>query len=168
MRSPVNSPNGRIGRPAEPAFRRSLRRPVQGPADVADRLTARALRRRSADGVDERRRCLGLRQGHDRPAEPAAHHEPLNLGRGPERHGRRSTRAVRAGRPHPRDRRPLSIFPHFENPDLPWNTMATAERWTAGMPGAAYAIADQTALKVTNGTVDVVSEGHWKLLTPKD
>lgn len=62
----------------------------------------------------------------------------------------------------------LSIFPHLENPDLPWNTMATAERWTAGMPGAAYAIADQTALKVTNGTVDVVSEGHWKLLTPKD
>jgi dipeptidase E len=46
--------------------------------------------------------------------------------------------------------------------------MATAERWAAGMPGAAYAIADQTALKVTNGTVDVVSEGHWKLLTPKD
>ena len=46
--------------------------------------------------------------------------------------------------------------------------MATAERWAGGMPGAAYAIDDQTAIKVTNGTVDVVSEGHWKLLTPQD
>src|SRR5215831_7599143 len=60
----------------------------------------------------------------------------------------------------------FSIFPHLENPDLPWNTMAQAERWAAGLPGAAYAIDDQTAIKVTDGTVDVVSEGHWKLLTP--
>ena len=60
----------------------------------------------------------------------------------------------------------FSIFPHLENPDLPWNTMATAEGWAAGMPGTAYAIDDQTAIKVTDGTVDVVSEGHWKLLTP--
>ena len=26
----------------------------------------------------------------------------------------------------------------------------------------AYAIDDQTAIKVTDGTVDVVSKGHWK------
>ena len=60
----------------------------------------------------------------------------------------------------------FSIFPHLENPDLPWNTMETAERWAADMPGAAYAIDDQTAIKVTNGTVDVISEGQWKLLPP--
>jgi len=30
----------------------------------------------------------------------------------------------------------------------------------------AYAIDDQTAIKVTDGTVEVVSEGHWKLFTP--
>jgi dipeptidase E len=29
----------------------------------------------------------------------------------------------------------------------------------------AYAIDDETALKV-DGTVEVVSEGHWKLFTP--
>jgi dipeptidase E len=29
-----------------------------------------------------------------------------------------------------------------------------------------YVVDDQTAIKVTNGTVDVVSEGQWKLLTP--
>jgi len=26
---------------------------------------------------------------------------------------------------------------------------------------------DQTAIKLTDGTVEVVSEGHWKLFTPQ-
>ena len=30
----------------------------------------------------------------------------------------------------------------------------------------AYAIDDQTAIKVTDGTVEVGSERHWKLFTP--
>jgi len=59
----------------------------------------------------------------------------------------------------------FSIFPHVENPDLPENTMAAAERWAAGLSGPAYAIDDETAIKVVDGTVEVVSEGHWKLLT---
>ena len=29
----------------------------------------------------------------------------------------------------------------------------------------AYAIDDQTAIKVVDGAVEVVSEGHWNLLT---
>jgi dipeptidase E len=61
----------------------------------------------------------------------------------------------------------FSIFPHLDNPDLPWNTMAAAEEWAAGLSDPAYAIDDQTAIKVTDGVVEVVSEGHWKLLTPK-
>ena len=44
--------------------------------------------------------------------------------------------------------------------------MADAERWAAGIPGPAYAIDDQTAIKVTDGTVEVVSEGDWRLFTP--
>lgn len=60
----------------------------------------------------------------------------------------------------------FSIFPHLDHEDLPGNSMAHAERWAAGMPGPAYAIDDQTAIKVVDGTVDVVSEGHWKLFTP--
>jgi dipeptidase E len=60
----------------------------------------------------------------------------------------------------------FSIFPHVENPDLPTNTMAAAERWAGGLSGPAYAIDDQTAIKVVDGTVEVVSEGHWKLFTP--
>jgi dipeptidase E len=60
----------------------------------------------------------------------------------------------------------FSIFPHVENPDLPTNTMAAAERWAGGLSGPAYAIDDQTAIKVVDGTVEVVSEGQWKLFTP--
>ena len=60
----------------------------------------------------------------------------------------------------------FSIFPHVDHPDLPENTMAEAERWAAGLSGPAYAIDDDTAIKVTDGTVQLVSEGHWKLFTP--
>ena len=60
----------------------------------------------------------------------------------------------------------FSIFPHLNHPDLPENTMAMAEHWAAGLPGSSYAIDDQTAIKVVDGTVEVVSEGHWKLLRP--
>jgi len=60
----------------------------------------------------------------------------------------------------------FSMFPHLDHPDLPENTMADAERWAAGMTGPAYAIDDETAIRVTDAAVDVVSEGHWKLFTP--
>jgi dipeptidase E len=60
----------------------------------------------------------------------------------------------------------FSIFPHLDHEDLPENTMAHAERWAASMPVPAYAIDDETAIKVTDGTVEVISEGHWKHFTP--
>ncbi len=59
----------------------------------------------------------------------------------------------------------FSIFPHLEHPDLPHNTMVNAERWAAGMSVPAYAIDDETAIKVTDNIVEVVSEGHWKLFS---
>jgi dipeptidase E len=43
--------------------------------------------------------------------------------------------------------------------------MAEAEQWAAGISGPAYAMDDETAIKVVDGTVEVVSEGHWKLLS---
>jgi hypothetical protein len=58
----------------------------------------------------------------------------------------------------------FSIFPHLGHELMPDNTLANAERWAANIAGPAYAIDDQTAIKVTDGTVEVVSEGHWKLL----
>ncbi len=60
----------------------------------------------------------------------------------------------------------FSIFPHLDHELLPENTMADAERWAAEIQGPAYAIDDETAIKVTDGTVEVVSEGNWKLFTP--
>jgi dipeptidase E len=60
----------------------------------------------------------------------------------------------------------FSMFPHLDHEDLPENTMADAEKWAAGMPVPAYAIDDQTAIRVIDGTVEVVSEGHWRLFTP--
>ncbi len=60
----------------------------------------------------------------------------------------------------------FSIFPHLDHPDLPENTMADAERWAARLPNPAYAIDDDTAIRVVDGVVDVVSEGSWRLFTP--
>ena len=56
----------------------------------------------------------------------------------------------------------FSIFPHLDYPAFPENTMAAAERWAAGLGFPAYAIDDETAIKVVGGTVEVVSEGNWK------
>jgi dipeptidase E len=58
----------------------------------------------------------------------------------------------------------FSIFPHVDHPALPENTMAAAEQWAAELGVPAYAIDDDTAIKIVDGTVEVVSEGNWKLL----
>ncbi|MCM3125193.1 Type 1 glutamine amidotransferase-like domain-containing protein [Mesobacillus sp. AQ2] len=60
----------------------------------------------------------------------------------------------------------FAMFPHLDHEMLPYNTMAAAERWAAGMQGPAYAIDDQTAIKVIDGEVEVVTEGNWILFTP--
>jgi dipeptidase E len=56
----------------------------------------------------------------------------------------------------------FSIFPHLDV--FAGNTLAEAEPWAAEIAGPAYAIDDHTAIKVAAGTVEVVTEGHWKLL----
>jgi len=60
----------------------------------------------------------------------------------------------------------FAMFPHLEHEDLPDNSMANAEKWAASVPVPGYAIDDQTAIKVTEGVVEIVSEGHWKLFAP--
>jgi dipeptidase E len=60
----------------------------------------------------------------------------------------------------------FSIFPHLDHELLPENTMADAERWAAELPNPAYAIDDETAIRVAGGAVDVISEGHWKWFAP--
>ena len=58
----------------------------------------------------------------------------------------------------------FSIFPHLGHEMMPENTLAEAERWAAEIGGTSYAIDDQTAIKVVDGAVEVISEGHWKQL----
>lgn len=60
----------------------------------------------------------------------------------------------------------FSMFPHLDNEMLPDNCMANAEKWAAVMPQRSYLVDDETAIKVTDGEIEVVSEGHWKLITP--
>jgi dipeptidase E len=56
----------------------------------------------------------------------------------------------------------FAIFPHLDV--FPTNSLDAAERWAAGIGGPAYVIDDQTAIRVVDGMVDVVSEGTWRLL----
>ena len=58
----------------------------------------------------------------------------------------------------------FSIFPHLDV--FPSNTMADAQRWAADLGGPAYAIDDQTAISVVDGSVKVISEGAWVQFTP--
>jgi len=57
----------------------------------------------------------------------------------------------------------FSICPHVNGDDKPGNTMAEAESWAAGIDGPAYAVDDDTAFKVVDGAVEIISEGHWTL-----
>jgi dipeptidase E len=57
------------------------------------------------------------------------------------------------------------LIPHLDHEDHPESSLANAKTWAARLPVPVYAIDDQTAIKVTDGTVEVVSEGHWKLFT---
>jgi len=60
----------------------------------------------------------------------------------------------------------FSLFPHLDHPKSPANSMINAEKWAARGLVPTYAIDDQTAIKVIDGEVSVVSKGHWKRFTP--
>jgi dipeptidase E len=60
----------------------------------------------------------------------------------------------------------FAMIPHLDNENHPDAALANAEKWAARLPVPVYAIDDETAIKVTGGIVEVVSEGHWKLFTP--
>jgi len=60
----------------------------------------------------------------------------------------------------------FALHPHLDHEQFPKNSLVNLEKLAATIPVPSYAIDDQTAIKVTDGTVEVVSEGHWKLFTP--
>jgi len=60
----------------------------------------------------------------------------------------------------------FALLPHVGHERFPENSLANAELWASKLPVPLYAIDDQTAIKVVDGNVDIVSEGHWNLFAP--
>ncbi|KRB38630.1 Type 1 glutamine amidotransferase-like domain-containing protein [Microbacterium sp. Root180] len=58
----------------------------------------------------------------------------------------------------------FSIFPHLDYPGWTSNTTEAAHRWAAKIGHPAYAIDEQTAIAVVDGSIRVISEGTWELL----
>src|ERR1700722_11612826 len=58
----------------------------------------------------------------------------------------------------------FAIIPHVEYDDH--HDVANAEKWAGRLPVPTYAIDDATAVTVIDDTVEVVSEGHWKVFNP--
>jgi dipeptidase E len=56
---------------------------------------------------------------------------------------------------------------HLNREDMPDSSSAAIQAWADGVPVPTYAIDDETAIKVTDSIIEVVSEGHWDLLAPK-
>lgn len=61
----------------------------------------------------------------------------------------------------------FALHPHLDHEWFPENALANIEELAATLPMPSYAIDDQTAIKVTDSTIEVISEGNWKLINPK-
>jgi dipeptidase E len=61
----------------------------------------------------------------------------------------------------------FSLLVHLDNPNHGDVSLANAAIWAARLPVPTYAIDEQTAIKVIDDTVDIVTEGHWKLFEPQ-
>jgi dipeptidase E len=56
----------------------------------------------------------------------------------------------------------FSIFPHVDIERSPQNSMPNAAIWASRRSNPTYAIDDETAIRVVEDRVDVISEGHWR------
>ena len=61
----------------------------------------------------------------------------------------------------------FAIHPHLDYEAFPENSLANLEKLAATLPMPSYLIDDQTAIKVIDDNVEVISEGNWKLFTPQ-
>ena len=57
----------------------------------------------------------------------------------------------------------FALLPHLDHPDHPESTTAKVARMAAEVPVPTYGIDDETAIKVVDGAVEVVSEGQWQV-----
>ena len=60
----------------------------------------------------------------------------------------------------------FALLPHLDHKDHPESSTANVARMAAEVPVPTYGIDDETAIKVVDDTVEVISEGHWNLFTP--
>ncbi|MBB5633282.1 dipeptidase E [Cryobacterium mesophilum] len=60
----------------------------------------------------------------------------------------------------------FTLYPHLNHQDMEDTTLENIGKWAAGIPVPTYAIDDETAIRVVDGVVEVVSEGTWKLFEP--
>ena len=56
---------------------------------------------------------------------------------------------------------------HLDREGFEDSSAAAVEEWASGIPIPTYAIDDETAIRVTDGVPEVVSEGNWKLFQPR-
>ena len=55
---------------------------------------------------------------------------------------------------------------HLDREGFDDSSMTNVEKWASAIPVPTYAIDDQSAIRVAEGAVEVVSEGNWKLFPP--
>ena len=60
----------------------------------------------------------------------------------------------------------FTLYPHLNHPEMEDATLSNIQKWASGIPIPTYAIDDNTAIKVVDGTAEVISEGDWKLINP--
>ena len=57
----------------------------------------------------------------------------------------------------------IALHPHLDYPTFPSNSFKNLQKLAASLSVPSYAIDDNTALKVVDGNVEVISEGTWRL-----
>ena len=60
----------------------------------------------------------------------------------------------------------VTPYPHLGHPSMPDAALEEIRRWAAGIPVPTSAIDDDTALRIVDHQVEVVSEGTWELFEP--
>jgi dipeptidase E len=60
----------------------------------------------------------------------------------------------------------FAIYTHLDHPHIPEAALDQIEQWASRVPVPTYAVDDQTAVKVVDGTVELITEGRWQLLNP--
>jgi dipeptidase E len=62
----------------------------------------------------------------------------------------------------------FAIHPHLDYELFPDNSLANLEKLASTLTMPSYLIDDNTAIKVIDSNIEVVSEGKWKLFTPEE